>query len=453
MIRNLYKINDFTDINKMKEDKTFKDAKVKVQISDKKKRKPILNKDYKNLIYMLATTSDKEINSRTYADKSTKELVINGGWTTPYNKPVLKNHDQIEGEPQGRTLDAWYIKHDDMSIESAHNSALPEDVLKFFQDNGCFDNGTGSTILKAFVDDETMKKIKDGFYLTVSQGIYVEDMRCNICGSSIWDCSHSVGREYEMEDKTKKTCIPIATGQFEAGEISIVNIPANDTSIIYVPNDEEQKTNDNKIDKTQITDSNNDVPKIDNTKNILENKTNDKQNNNKGDEMIKDLLIASLLKDMKNTWKFDDSKEAEIKDFISSLEDDKIEAFMKVLDNFKTSTQELVKEVVDNLNVIEAQAEKIKPIEDDKTSNEKTEAEQKNTEPAKDNKNEEPKNEPKEPVADNKNEESKEGSAEITEKNIKDDLEALKEMLRAKDNKNTEAKEDSLSELLIKNFN
>jgi len=33
------------------------------------------------------------------------------------------------------------------------------------------------------------------------------------------------------------------------------------------------------------------------------------------------------------------------------------------------------------------------------------------------------------------------------------DLEALKEMLRAKDNKDTEAKEDSLSELLIKNFN
>ena len=80
-----------------------------------------------------------------------------------------------------------------------------------------------------------MKKIEDGFYLTVSQGIFVEDMRCNICGSSIWECSHSVGREYEMEDKTKKVCIPVASGQYEAGEISIVNVPANDTSIIYIP--------------------------------------------------------------------------------------------------------------------------------------------------------------------------------------------------------------------------
>ena len=452
MIRNLYKINDFTDINKMKEDKTFKDAKVKIQISDKKKRKPILNKDYKNLIYMLATTSDKEINSRTYADKSIKELVISGGWTTPYNKPVLKNHDQIEGEPQGRTLDAWYINHNDMSIESAYNSELPEKVLKFFQDNGCFENGTGSTILKAFVDDETMKKIKDGFYLTVSQGIYVEDVKCNICNNSIWNCAHFVGREYEMEDKTKKVCIPVACGNFEAGEISIVNVPANDTSIIYVPNDEEQKTNDSKIDKTQITDSNNDVPKIDNTKNILENKTNDKQNDNKGDEMIKDLLIASLLKDMKNNWQFDDSKEAEIKDFISSLEDDKMEAFVKLLDTLKTSTIQLMDKVEKIAMVGKIEPEQIKPVEDNKTSNEKTEAEQKNTEPVQDNKTEEDKNKVTEPVTDKK-EEPKEGSADITEKNIKDDLEALKEMLRAKDNKDTEAKEDSLSELLIKNFN
>lgn len=444
MIKHLYKINDFTDINKMKEDKSFKDSKVKVQISDKKKRKPILNKEYNNLVYMLATTSDKEINSRTYADKSTKELVVSGGWTSPYNKPVLKNHDQIEGEPQGRILDAWYVTHDGLSVESAHDSVLPEEVLKFFQDNGCFEEGTGSTILKAFVDNETMKKIEDGFYLTVSQGIFVEDMRCNICGSSIWECSHSVGREYELEDKTKKVCIPVASGQYEAGEISIVNVPANDTSIIYIPDKKENKTNDAKIDKTQITDSNTIVPKIDNNENVLDNTQND--NENKGDEMIKDLLIASLLKDMKNTWNFEDSAEAEIKDFISSLEDEKIEKLMKVLDSLKTSTHNLVKEVSDSLQTIATQTEPIKDSEQ-KPEEPKTEPE---TEP--ENTNVEDNKENAVQTNDGK-EEPKEGSAEMVEKNIKDDLEALKEMLKAKDAQAKTENKDSLSELFIKNFN
>ena len=289
-----------------------------------------------------------------------------------------------------------------------------------------------------------MKKIEDGFYLTVSQGIFVEDMRCNICGSSIWECSHSVGREYELEDKTKKVCIPVASGQYEAGEISIVNVPANDTSIIYIPDKKENKTNDAKIDKTQITDSNTIVPKIDNNENVLDNTQND--NENKGDEMIKDLLIASLLKDMKNTWNFEDSAEAEIKDFISSLEDEKIEKLMKVLDSLKTSTHNLVKEVSDSLQVIATQTEPIKDSEQ-KPEEPKTEPE---TEP--ENTNVEDNKENAVQTNDGK-EEPKEGSAEMVEKNIKDDLEALKEMLKAKDAQAKTENKDSLSELFIKNFN
>ena len=41
----------------------------------------------------------------------------------------------------------------------------------------------------------------------------------------------------------------------------------------------------------------------------------------------------------------------------------------------------------------------------------------------------------------------------MVEKNIKDDLEALKEMLKAKDAQTKVENKDSLSELFIKNFN
>ena len=94
---------------------------------------------------------------------------------------------------------------------------------------------------------------------------------------------------------------------------------------------------------------------------MLDNTQND--NKNKGDEMIKDLTITLLLKDMKNTWNFEDSAEAEIKDFISSLEDEKIEKLTKVLDSLKTSTNNLVKEVTDSLQIAATQVETIKDSE------------------------------------------------------------------------------------------
>lgn len=444
MIQNLYKINDFSNINEMKKNKSYKDSKVKFKISDKKKIKPILNKEYKNIIYMLATSSDKEINMRTYADDSTRELVENGGWLTPYNKPILKNHDQIDGEPQGRILDSWYIKHNDMSITSSSKNTIPEDVIKFFQDNNCFEEGTGSTILKSFVDDETMKKIKDGYYLTVSQGIYVEDLKCNICGKSIWECEHYAGEEYELEDKTKKVCIPTACGKFEAAEISIVNIPANDTSIIYIPNENTQNINDNKTNT--ISDSI--VPKLDNNKNVILNSIKD--NKNKGDEMIKDLLIASLLKDMKEIWNFDETKESEIKDFINSLEDEKIEKFVKILNSLEESTNNLIKDFNEKIEKTLKDAETIKPIVTEQSVNDKQN--ESITEPAtqqKDNNNTEPDTENNT----NQTNDDNEGSGKITEKDIKDDLEALKNILKANDDKNKETKKDSLSEMFIKNFN
>ena len=149
---------------------------------------------------------------------------------------------------------------------------------------------------------------------------------------------------------------------------------------------------------------------------------------------------------MKNTWNFEDSAEAEIKDFISSLEDEKIEKLMKVLDSLKTSTHNLVKEVSDSLQVIATQTEPIKDSEQ-KPEEPKTEPE---TEP--ENTNVEDNKENAVQTNDGK-EEPKEGSAEMVEKNIKDDLEALKEMLKAKDAQAKTENKDSLSELFIKNFN
>ena len=253
----------------------------------------IKEKEYQNIIYMLATTSDKKINYRKYDDDSVIEMSDNGSYMTPYNKPVLKNHDDWNGEPLGRVLDSFTIDHKTLSYKSPYNSELPEDVMEFFKENNCFKDGKTSIILKCFVDDNTINKIKDGYYLTVSQGITCLDIICNVCGETFFKCPHRAGSTYKVND-VETECIPKAIGPFIAEEISIVNIPANDTSIIYVPEKKEEKnavtTSDNKNIKNQA--------QIDNQENqCKDNKNNNNIKDNKGDStMLKDLLRKSLLK-------------------------------------------------------------------------------------------------------------------------------------------------------------
>ena len=395
-----YKISDSLDINILKDSNELNKIKNVYTLEDKKIKKPILKeKEYQNIIYMLATTSDKKVNYRKYDDEAVIEMSDNGSYMTPYNKPVLKNHNDWSGEPLGRVLDSFAIDHRTLSYKSPYNSELPEEVIEYFKENNCFKDGKTSIILKCFVDNNTMEKIKDGYYLTVSQGITCSDMICNICGESFFKCSHFAGSTYKVND-VETECIPKAIGPFIAEEISIVNIPANDTSIIYVLEKKEENENSNVTDNKNIQNQ----AQIDNQ----ENQCKDSKNNNNikdnkgGSTMLKDLLRKSLLKDMKNVWILKDEMSEKIETFFNSLEEEKIEDFISIINILQDSTNEKIKVIEDSVTelkpyVATGTLEQTEQTEKKAEDNQKQTPEQK---PENDNKQQ---NQQEQPVNDNKN--------------------------------------------------
>lgn len=445
-----YKISDSLDINILKDSNELNKIKNVYTLEDKKIKKPILKEtEYQNIIYMLATTSDKKINYRKYDDESIIEMSDSGSYMTPYNKPVLKNHDDWNGEPLGRVLDSFAVDHQTLSYKSPYNSELPEEVIEYFKENNCFKDGKTSIILKCFVDNNTMDKIKDGYYLTVSQGITCSDMICNVCGETFFKCPHYAGSTYKVND-AETECIPKAIGPFIAEEISIVNIPANDTSIIYVPEKKEENntvtTSDNKSIKNQA--------QIDNQENqCKDSKNNNNIKDNKGDStMLKDLLRKSLLKDMKNVWTLKDEMTEKIETFFNSLEEDKIEDFMNIINILQDSTNEKMKVIEDSITELKpyvasgtlVQTEQIeKGIEDNKKQilEQKTEnnIEQQNqqTNPINDNDNQDEKN-----LKDNKTKTNKE--------NVENEIKDYKENLKDNDGQ-TSKENDEIMAMLLNN--
>ena len=445
-----YKISDSLDINILKDSNELNKIKNVYTLEDKKIKKPILKeKEYQNIIYMLATTSDKKVNYRKYDDEAVIEMSDNGSYMTPYNKPVLKNHNDWSGEPLGRVLDSFAIDHRTLSYKSPYNSELPEEVIEYFKENNCFKDGKTSIILKCFVDNNTMEKIKDGYYLTVSQGITCSDMICNICGESFFKCSHFAGSTYKVND-VETECIPKSIGPFIAEEISIVNIPANDTSIIYVPEKKEENENSNVTDNKNIQNQ----AQIDNQ----ENQCKDSKNNNNikdnkgGSTMLKDLLRKSLLKDMKNVWILKDEMSEKIETFFNSLEEEKIEDFISIINILQDSTNEKIK-------VIEDSVAELKPyeasgtLEQTEQTEKKAEDNQKQTpeqKPENDNKQQ---NQQKQPVNDNKNPDEnklKDSAVKTNTDSVENEMKDYKDKL--KDSNSQASKEnDEVMAMLLNN--
>ena len=445
-----YKISDSLDINILKDSNELNKIKNVYTLEDKKIKKPILKeKEYQNIIYMLATTSDKKVNYRKYDDEAVIEMSDNGSYMTPYNKPVLKNHNDWSGEPLGRVLDSFAIDHRTLSYKSPYNSELPEEVIEYFKENNCFKDGKTSIILKCFVDNNTMEKIKDGYYLTVSQGITCSDMICNICGESFFKCSHFAGSTYKVND-VETECIPKAIGPFVAEEISIVNIPANDTSIIYVPEKREENNSASASDNKNIENQ----AQIDNP----ENQCKDSKNNNNikdnkgGSTMLKDLLRKSLLKDMKNVWTLKDEMTKKIETFFNSLEEDKIEDFIGIINILQDSTNEKMK-------VIEDSATKLKPyvatgtLEQTEQTEKDVEDNKTQTPEQKTENNSEQQNQQTNPINDNDNPDEKnlkDNKAKTNKENVENEMKDYKENL--KDNNSQSSKEnDEVMAMLLNN--
>jgi hypothetical protein len=121
----------------------------------------------------------------------------------PYPKPMLKNHDQ-DSEPTGRVKNAKFVT----------------------------DSATGREcvlIIPEITDQETIEKILDGRYLTVSIGATTNAAICSVCGQDIikdgW-CGHERGETYDGIE-----CNWIV-GDIWFDECSWVNVPADSDAMV-----------------------------------------------------------------------------------------------------------------------------------------------------------------------------------------------------------------------------
>ena len=119
-------------------------------------------------------------------------------WTHPYSKPMLTHHNQIDGEPIGRVIEAEYTQN---------TLAGREGIL-----------------VKAKISDpEAIEKVLDGRYSTVSIGGETDSAKCSVCGQELTEdwCGHEKGEFYEGQE-----CYWIM-GDIWFKELSFVNVPAD----------------------------------------------------------------------------------------------------------------------------------------------------------------------------------------------------------------------------------
>lgn len=125
-------------------------------------------------------------------------------WVTPYNKPVLKNHD-LNTDPLGRVVAAEFKK----SVVAPEKDCIQ---LKM-----------------EITDPEAIEKIKDGRYLTLSIGGTAKSAVCSICGVDVVKegfCGHIRGKTYEGRQAYW------IVGEVEFEEVSFVNVPADSNAMV-----------------------------------------------------------------------------------------------------------------------------------------------------------------------------------------------------------------------------
>lgn len=362
----------------------------------------------KSGVYAILSVSDKAINNRLYDYDSLKANVMNGDWTNPYKRPFLRNHDLYYDMPCGRINNAWFIDHSTLEVSCPDGqSKLPDKVLKHYKDLKCFDEGTGSTIVEIMTTEDTYTRIKNGLDATVSQSSYMGKATCNICGEDYFGgkCSHISGRSYTIEkdeESVEKTCY-VECKDFEPVELSIVNNPANNSSILFVLNSKnsDSKDSDNKEpskDNDEIDNKIND-DKVKGTESNIkdcegETPLSDEKESKTEDLMFKDLLKKTISKNVSD--KFGEEMKEHFETLFDSLEkEDQIEKLQAFLDalNIDAESEELEEESEDE--------EKNKNEAEDEKEPEKNENEEKEPE-------ETPKEDKQEPeTKDNKTEKSK----------------------------------------------
>lgn len=120
-------------------------------------------------------------NYTRYTEKCLKSSVPL--WTKPYNRPLIKHHNEKNGDIIGRVIDASYKAKDTLS-------------------------NTPALMLTVNIPGEQAKAdVKNGINQTVSIGVVAEDVRCSVCGKQIEldsngnviSCEHQKGHVYGGE--------------------------------------------------------------------------------------------------------------------------------------------------------------------------------------------------------------------------------------------------------------
>ena len=95
-------------------------------------------------------------------------------WTKPYRKPLIKHHNDINGEIIGRICDVKYKESDTLT-------------------------GTPALEFTVNVPGKAKEDVKNGLLETASIGATIHDMRCSICGQQLAngeECEHKRGVKY-----------------------------------------------------------------------------------------------------------------------------------------------------------------------------------------------------------------------------------------------------------------
>lgn len=301
-------------------------------------------------VEMEATHSGKNHNYTIYYEDSMEKDAES--FLNPFQKPMLKNHDDYRGEPLGRIRNSLFGP-----------SSLTDE--------------RGAIHLTARVTDkDAIPKFLDGRYRTVSIGGSMGTVTCNVCGKTILKdgkfnfCGHWRGETYKDQ-----VCYWGAR-DIEYHEVSTVNNPADDFAQILkvtVVTDNEQSNDNNKKEGAgEMSDANKATKTTVNTADFR----------NKIVDLIDDLLETSSevedtaaggknIEDSGAENKDDTTKATEnIQDTKAEGEDeaeDALETLKKDLEDSKASVEDLTNKLNDaNTENEKLQTEKDEAIQDAK---------------------------------------------------------------------------------------
>lgn len=175
-------------------------------------------------------------NYTRYTDKCLKNSIPQ--WTKPYSRPLIKHHNEKNGDIIGRVVGASYKTRDTFS-------------------------NTPALVLTVNVPQEQAKTdIKNGINQTVSIGIIAHDVRCSICGKQIEldddgnviSCGHQKGRVYNKETAYWDV------HAMEPKEVSYVIVPS-DMFAGNIRSYPATKSSPSKLSETSVTESLDDTVK------------------------------------------------------------------------------------------------------------------------------------------------------------------------------------------------